>query len=156
MSEPPFPEAEREPTFSTRHVVLYAIVWVVLAVGVAVLLGSLNLRDYMALARHGVATRGTVLKLEPEVHQTVRYSYRVDGVIHEGKGTVGRGNPCFCDLTAGDRILVYYDAGDPRISVMGEPAPRLENELISVGAAALLFPSFLVLAMAFKRVSRRD
>ncbi|OOG36232.1 hypothetical protein B0E51_17855 [Rhodanobacter sp. C05] len=123
---------------------MYVGLWIVLALAIGSLLGSQNLHRYYALDSQGIKTSGTVIALEPEDHQGVRYSYQVAGNTYKGVGTVGSGNPKFGSLEVGTSVLVYYVGSDPGISELGEPGPRLQNEIESVLMAALTAPIFLL------------
>jgi hypothetical protein len=57
-------------------------------------------------------------------------------------------------LAVGQSVVIYYDPEHPEISVLGDPKPMLKNETISVALAALVVPTFLVVAWVW-RVSRK-
>jgi Protein of unknown function (DUF3592) len=139
-----------------RRVLTYAALWVALAIAIGSLIGSINIGRYREIAKQGVKTNGTVLTVEPHNHQTVRYSYQVSEITHSGSGTVGVGNPDVDTLAPGDSIVVYYAANAPATSVLGDPRPRYENELVSVALAALLFPSLVVGGLILKLRRQRQ
>jgi hypothetical protein len=134
----------------------YIAVWVTAALVIGLLLGSLNLARFSALASDGVKTFGTVFALEPSNHQTVHYTYQAGRATYKGLGTVGEGNPSFGSLSHGDSILLYYAATNPASSALGDPHARLRNEIISVAIPVLLFPSILVFGFIRKRRRSRQ
>jgi len=135
--------------------VAYVGLWIALALAVGGITGSMNLRRYYALESDGIRTTGTVTALEPENHQVVRYRYQVAGATYEGVGSVGVGNPGFNALDVGTSVMIYYERPNPRVSALGDPAPRLHNEIESVTLASFLVPTILVGAIAFRRTFRR-
>jgi hypothetical protein len=134
-----------------KRLLAYAACWIGLALCIGALVGSLNIPKLYALATGGVRTQGSVLALKPANHRTVRYAYQVAGVTYEGAGTLGAGNPAFGSLTPGSPVLVHYVATNPGTSILGEPGPRLENEVSSVAMAMLVLPSLLILALVLAR-----
>ena len=140
---------------SNQSVVLYAAIWIAMALVVGGLTGSANLIRYRAMASDGIMSTGLVLSLEPTNHQTVRYSYRVGDTTYKGFSNVGFGNRSFESLRVGDSVTVYYRASDPAVSLLGDPAARLSNEIESVTGATLLLPTMLVGMIVVRRRSRR-
>src|SRR4051812_46031387 len=108
--------------------VAYVGLWITLALAVGVVTGSMNLRRFYALESDGIKTTGTVTALEPEHHQVVHYRYKVADATYEGVSSIGVGNPTFNALDVGTSVMIYYEESDPRVSALGEPAPRLQNE----------------------------
>jgi len=139
-----------------RGFIVCAATWLVLALGLGALVGGQNLRRYYLLATDGIKTQGVVVDTEPQNHQLVRYSYQVAGISQAGVSNIGYGNPPFASLHAGAPVLVYYDSSEPTSSVLGEPAPRLSNEVVSVALVMLLFPSLIVWRLVSKGVLPRS
>jgi hypothetical protein len=118
----------------------------------AFVVGSLNLPEYWALAERGVSTKGVVDATEPDNHRLVRYSFTVGQRSYSDSDQVGDGNPDFENLRVGDRVTVFYDSQSPSVSGLGDPRRRLANEELTVGAVAILFPTFLVVLLYAKGV----
>jgi hypothetical protein len=134
----------------------YVLVWLMASIAIAVLAGS-NLPRYRGLFISGIKTRGVVLRTEPRNHALVCYWYRVNGIAYENCGNIGAGNPRFEALDPGMPVVLYFDTANPKISELGEPGPRLRNEVISVVMAVLFLPTILVAILAIgirlKRIS---
>ena len=131
----------------------YVVAWLILALGFAIGLGSLNWRTYCSLATRGVRAQATILELHPEEHASARYRYRVDGRILEGQRSPSRPNPPLDQLRVGQTVIVYCDPRFPQRSVLGDPQPILLNETGYIAAVALLFPTIIVLR--WRSISRR-
>jgi len=140
---------------SKLRAVAYVGLWIALAIAVGGITGSMNLRRYYALESDGIRTTGTVTALESENHQVVRYRYQVAGATYEGVGSAGVGNPGFNALDVGTPVMIYYEASNPRVSALGNPAQRLHDEIQSVALASLIVPTILVGAIAFRCTSKR-
>jgi len=123
-----------------------ALIWCLLVLGIALLLGGINLPRLIALNTAGAKTVGTVLSTEANNHRTVRYAYSVGGARYSSsaQGDPGAGDPRFADLRPGTRVGVVYDPANPSSAGLGDQAANLRNELLSVACAALLFPTLLV------------
>jgi hypothetical protein len=63
----------------------YAIIWLVLAFVIACLVWSQNLPTFHRLAENGVSENATIVELLPQIHNTVRYEYRVAGQTYQGR-----------------------------------------------------------------------
>lgn len=129
--------------------------WICAALLIAGGVGFLNLPTLFVLTTRGQETTGVVLWTEPRQHRSVHYEYWVRGehYISASQGGAGAGNRDFDHLTQGDRVHVYFDPHDPRLSHLGEPGPALQNEVAAVGVAAVVFPTLLVIGRA--REARR-
>jgi hypothetical protein len=132
----------------------YAITWLLLAVVVAVGIGSLNWPTYRRMAAQGVSGTATVVELLPKIHNTVRYQYEVGGQRFEGQMQSWQPNPPLEQLVVGQTVVIYYDPQRPEESVLGDPKPMLRNETISVLLAAFVMPTLIVGGWAW-RVSRK-
>ncbi len=131
----------------------YILTWLVLAVVIAVGIGSLNWLSYRSMETRGVSGQGTVIELLPKIHNTVRYEYHVRGQSFEGRMQAWRPNPPLEQLSVGQSLVIYYDPEHPEKSVLGDPKGMIENETISVALATIIFSTFLVVAWA--RASRK-
>ena len=121
-------------------------VWLLMAVALVVGLGSVNCLRYYQLTKEGLVTKGWVTAKEPQVHQNVHYSYAVEGRTYNDVGHGDFGNPNFGQLRIGDPVTVSYLPRRPEVSCLGRPNDLLVNELIPIGLAALLFPTFAIWA----------
>jgi hypothetical protein len=132
----------------------YAITWLLLAIVIAVGIGSLNWPAYRRMAARGISGKATVLELLPRIHNTVRYQYEVSGQTFEGQMQSWQPNPPLEQLGIGQSVIIFYDPEQPATSVLGDPKPILQNETISVLLAAFVIPTFVVLTLVW-RVSRK-
>ncbi len=132
----------------------YVITWLVLAVVIAIGVGSLTLLSYRRMAVRGASGQATVIELLPQIHNTVRYEYHVAGRTFQGQMQSWSPNPSLEQLAVGQSVFIYYDPEHPEASVLGDPKPMLKNETISVALAAFVVPTFLVAAWVW-RVSRK-
>jgi hypothetical protein len=77
--------------------------------------------EYEKFLTRGAKVEGIVEKKEPQNHESITYSYVVDGKQYTGTGAAGFGTPPFDVLRVGTKIIVYYDANEPQKSIPGEP-----------------------------------
>ncbi len=132
----------------------YAIAWLILAVATAIGIGSLNWPAYQRMAKLGVSGQATAVELHPKVHNSVRYQYKVDGKMFYGQMQSWQPNLPLGQLHVGQPLVIYYDPQHPEHSVLGDPKAMLQNETISVALAAIVFPTVIVVAWAWR--SRND
>ncbi len=132
----------------------YVVTWLVLAVVIAIGIGSLNWPSYRRMALRGISGQATVIELLPKIHNTLRYEYHVAGRAFQGQMQSWSPNPLLEQLAVGQSVIIYYDPEHPEVSVLGDPNPMLKNETISVALAALVVPTFLVAAWVW-RASRK-
>jgi hypothetical protein len=133
----------------------FLLLWFLSASLIAVLASRGNLVGFYRLTHWGVSARGVVTALEPGNHQSVHYSYEVDGSSYSGIGGGGFGNPAFGFLSVGQAVFVYYLPNEPSVSCMGYPDKLLTNEEIPIILAALIFPPFALLAWRYRYPSFR-
>ncbi len=133
----------------------YALTWLALALAIAVVIGRLNWPAYRRIAAVGVRGQATVVELLPNIHNTVRYEYFVAGRAFQGQMQSWQPNPSLQQLGVGEPLVIYYDPQHPEESVLGDPKPMFQNETISVGLAAVVFPTFVVATWAW-RSSRKQ
>ena len=122
----------------------------VLAVVIAIGIGSLNCPFYRRMAVRGVSGQATVIELLPQMHDTVRYEYHVAGRAFRGQWQSRSPNPPSEHLAVGQSVVIYYDPENPGASVLGYPKPMLKNETMSVALAALAVPTFLLAPWVWK------
>jgi len=122
----------------------------VLAVVIAIGIGSLNWLSYRRMAMRGVLGRATVVELLPQIHNTVRYEYHVGERAFQGNMQSWPANPPLEPLSVGQSLVIYYDPEHPEDSVLGDPKPIFKNETISIALAAVEFPTFLVVVWAWR------
>jgi Protein of unknown function (DUF3592) len=133
----------------------YATWWFVLAIAITAGIGSINLPTYRRLVVHGALGQATVLEVLPHDHNTLRYQYQVDGKRFRGQTQSWPPNPPLQQINLGQTVVIYYDPADPDVSVLGDPHGMLTNEIVSVGLAAIVLPTFLVIAWAGRqRISK--
>jgi hypothetical protein len=132
----------------------YVLTWLVLAVVIAMGIGSLNWLSYRRMAGRGVLGQATVIELLSKIHNTVRYEYPVVGRTFQGQMQSWSPNLPLEQLALGQSVVIYYDPKHPETSVLGDPKPILKNETVSVALAALGVPTLVVAAWA-SRASRK-
>jgi hypothetical protein len=130
--------------------VKYAAAWLVLMMLFAAITGGHNWPTYWRLAHRSASVEGTVIQLLPKMHATVRYRYNVDGHEYHGQTQPWPPNPSIEGLAEGATLTVWYDPEQPNVSVLGLPGVLLENETISVMLAAILAPTFILLAWRYR------
>jgi len=123
------------------------LLWLVLAVATAALLGSLNIPTFVKLVNHGTSARATIRQTNCDQHSSASYTFTVDTARYSGSDSMVRG----CDtLRPGDQIPIYYDVTDPTLNRAVEPWAGLTNEIIAVMLGTLIFPTFIVGVIHFQ------
>ena len=123
--------------------------WLLGAVPLVLFLSRINLIHFEHL-KNGMRTKGVVTALERGNHQAVHYSFVVAGRNHSGIGRAGFGNPEFGQLSLGEDVIVSYAASNPDESCLGIPEELINNEMTTIGLAALTFPIFAIAVNAFR------
>jgi hypothetical protein len=100
--------------------------------------------NFYRLSHDGVLTQGTVIGLEPENHNTVRYTYKVNGQ------TYARADQGFSGFAVDQTVPVYYLPQQPDVSSVGDPDSLLTNELFPLVLATVTFPLFAIVAYAVR------
>jgi hypothetical protein len=120
----------------------FLLLWLVGAVLIAVVIGSINVPHLYSLVRRGVPTCGTVFEREPKNHNSVHYSYEVNGKTYTGvqQGGVGSEGTAYSPDCFG--YVVYYLPENPERSCIGYPEPMLTNDIIPIVLAMLTAPLF--------------
>lgn len=147
-------EYEQKSRVSDAHCMRYAITWLVLALVVALGIGSLNWSGYRRIASRRVSSEAVVVELLPDVHNTVRYEYAHGGRIFQGQMQSWPPNPPLEQLRVGQRLVIYVDPARPEKSVLGDPAPILRNETVSIVLAAVGLPTFLVVVWVWRSLRK--
>ena len=133
----------------------YAILWLVLAVVIACVVGSLNLPTNHRLAEKGVSENATIVELLPQIHNTVHYEYQVAGQTFQGRMGSRQPNPPSEQLGVGQSVVIYYDPEHPEVSVLGDPKLMFSGEIFPVVLAALGGPTFIVFVLARREYERK-
>ncbi len=139
-----------------RTAMAYAAVGALVFSVVAVGIGSLNVPEYWKLDRAGRLAAARVISVEPESHNSLRYSYTVGGSGYEGIGFIGDAGR---DPRPGAPITIHYASGEPSVSCLGDPHAHLVNEVVSVGMTAtflavVALSLFRSLGFAIRRASK--
>jgi hypothetical protein len=124
--------------------------WLLGALAISMPLSRFNLVGFYHLKHEGVRTNGVVTKLDPGNHQAVYYNYEAAGEMHSGIGRAGFGNPEFCCLTIGQKVIVYYLRSAPSKSCIGIPDELIKNEIPPITGAAIVFPIFALVAYSYR------
>ncbi|MGB8815624.1 MAG: DUF3592 domain-containing protein [Minisyncoccia bacterium] len=126
---------------------VFITIWLILAVLLAVGIGSLNTPTFWRLTKHASRCQGTVTEVTVEHHNTVRYQYTVSNRVYAGQTQTGAPNREAGKLRSGDALVVFFDSDAPGTSVLEAPDSLLKNEVISWGLAALVMPSLMVFGL---------
>ena len=117
---------------------LIVLCCMVLGVGLWWLIERGNLKVDAALREHGVTTTATIVRTDPGNHNSVRYSYIVDGQTYENQSSADDPNPDADQLSAGDQITITYDARDPRTACACTPRETRQDWGLIIFAGAIL------------------
>ena len=139
-----------------RPLLLYALVWFLLALVFAAILSPINVPTFVRLVRHGAKTTAQVTRPECANHNNASYSFVVGSDHYNGRDVMWMD----CNsLRPGDSIAVYYDIGDPSINRATPPMDALINELVTIGLVCLTFPlaiiGWIILGKK-RRMARRE
>lgn len=135
--------ALREKRYRLARIFLKGFgLWFVGALAIAIPLSQINLARFFRLAKDGVRTEGVVTALQPGNHQAVIYRFENASKTYSNIGRAGFGNPEFCCLTVGQKLIVYYLPDDPTTSCAGIPKELIENEVPPIVLAGIFFPLF--------------
>jgi hypothetical protein len=134
----------------------YAVLWLLLMMFFAALIGGHNWPTYRKLAHRSVSVQGKVTEVLPKMHGTVLYRYYVDGREYHDQKQPWPPNPPIERLTEGATLTVWYDPEQPSISVLGLPSALLENETIAVMLGAVLTPTLILLVWGYRMRSKTN
>jgi hypothetical protein len=128
----------------------FLLLWFAGALLIALGIGSFNVPFLYRLVRRGVPACGTITGYEPENHNSVHYSYEVNGKTYTGiqQGGVGTRVTDFSPTCRDD--VVYYLPEDPQQSCIGYPEPMLRNEIDTIAIGMLIFPTFILLVWRWR------
>ena len=131
-----------------RNILLTFLIWLASAIAFGLIgVVELDWQKWDGLARHGVATAGRVENKEPENHNSIRYSYSVNGNHYSGPGSAGGENPSFDQLQIGDRVKVMYDSRDPAQSILGSAQSQARSINTGILFLTVLGPVSLIFAL---------
>lgn len=99
------------------------------------------------LAEHGTNVWGVVLAKEPDNHNTIRYSFEVNGNIYTGMGSGGRGNPDFGQIQIGQKVIVSYDSNNPENSYLGYPEVAVESQRSLISLFGFAFATLTIVSL---------
>jgi hypothetical protein len=122
----------------------FVLLWLAGASLIAIGVGSFNIPLLYALVHRGIPTCGTILTIEPRNHNSVHFSYEVNGKTYYGVQQGGvSGNGADFSPYCRDNV-VYYLPENPERSCIGYPTPMLNNEIDAILAGMLIFPTFIL------------
>lgn len=136
-------ELRRATVDRGRTAVAFAAVGTLVFIGVAVGIGSLNVPEYWKLDRAGELAAARITSVEPENHNSLRYTYTVGGALYEGIGSID--NAGRAPIRPGGPVTIHYRPAEPAASCLGNPHALLINEVVSTGVPA----TFLAAATLF-------
>jgi hypothetical protein len=128
--------------------------WLLLWVGLVLAIGIISGRQcwkYYRLSGHGVRAQGIAGERRP--HAQIAYSLTLNRQVYQGVG--------FADddkILPGAPVSVVYLPEDPAKNCLGNPHDLYQSELLPVAAVSLLFPTFILIRVAYvlKRRSRAE
>jgi Protein of unknown function (DUF3592) len=128
----------------------FLLLWLAGALLIALGVGSLNVPFLYRLAHKGVPTCGTITGYEPENHNSVHYTYEVNGKTYTGVQQ-GGASSSGSDFSPSCRDnVVYYLPENPQQSCIGYPEPMLRNELDAIAIGMLIFPALILLVWRWR------
>jgi hypothetical protein len=116
------------------------LLWLLLAVLFASLIGSVNVPRLYQLNEHGISAEAIVTAITPENHNSFLYAYTVAGTRYTGAGFIHE----LPKAEVGEKVSVRYLPEAPDVSCSGDVRAALINELISVGMVVLVFPPLII------------
>jgi hypothetical protein len=132
----------------SKGILTIVLIWVALTIFFAAIgVVALDWRQCHALAQRGVEVEGKVIAKEPENHRLIRYSYVAGAETYFALGTGGDGNPEFEQLNTGDRVKVFYDPGNPKESILGNPQRQASSKTTGVLFLAIIAPLFSIVGL---------
>jgi hypothetical protein len=133
---------------TARAWALLILIWVSLATGVALVIGSLNVPFFYKLLKDGKTTEAVITQTTPQNHCEVVYRFIVDGNEYQ------RSDTDHCTQHVGARVTIYYypeKSGEPSERTSYDP-PReaLFNELIPIFLAAIFVPTLSIWSLLIR------
>lgn len=128
----------------------FVLLWLAGATLIAIGIGSFNIPLLYALVHRGIPTCGTIIRIESQKHDSVYFSYEVNGKTYYGVQQGGvSGNGTDFSPYCRDNV-VYYLSENPERSCIGYPRPMLNNEIDTVPMGMLIFPPFILLVWQWR------
>lgn len=130
---------------TSNRIAKFFVTFVVLWIGLSVVgywIGRAVFYDaeLERLEKNGKEIYGQVTGKHPEEHQTIEYTYTVNGREYAGTGSSDEGNPPFENIQIGDHFIVVYDPEDPEQSISGYPQERIIRNKTGVYFVTATFP----------------
>jgi hypothetical protein len=127
---------------TARAWALLILIWVSLATGVVLLIGSLNVPFFYKLLKDGKPAEAVIIQTMPQNHCGVVYRFSVDGKEYQ------RGGSDHCTQHVGARVTIYYypeKSGEPsERTSYDRPREALFNEFIPIFLAAIFVATLSV------------
>jgi len=104
--------------------VVFVGVWLACGAVVSIAISALdhsNQKVYVQLEKRGVVIAATVTRTEPSHHNTVYYTFAVDGKTYNSADRAWPPNPEASRLVVGGSVYVVYDSRNPTISCACDP-----------------------------------
>ena len=138
------------PILTLRTVTLTGLIYAVLLGAFGILgITALDWSQYRHLAQVAVKTVGRVNTKEPGNHNSIRYSFKVNGLFYHGIGRGGGENPTFDQLQTGSEVVVYYDPENPDSSFLGNPKEQAAD--VTTGVVFITFFGSLITMISLYR-----
>jgi hypothetical protein len=132
-----------------------AVIYIIGAVAVATFLGVAGpFLKYRQLSNEGVRTEGTVVRPDCLNHASLWYRFHVADREYTANDLY-RGTGGCPALKANDPVQIYYLPNNPNVSMSGNPAAALSNELATISAAAVIIPALVIIGITWKLRRRR-
>jgi hypothetical protein len=121
--------------------------WIVLVLVIGIISGR-QLWKYYRLSGHGVTAQGIAGERRP--HAQIAYSFTLNRQVYQGIGFPDGNN-----ILPGAPVSVVYLPEDPAKNCLGNPHDLYQSELLPVAAVSLLFPTFILIRIAYVIKKRR-
>jgi hypothetical protein len=120
-------------------VVAFVPTCIVIAV-IALIACSPTWPQLVGLAHDGRQITATVNATEYSDHGSCDFEYTVVGVLYHGSDACG-------PVVIGQPIAVTYDPGNPAVVITGNPANRLDSDLVVALIALIAFPTIVTIGL---------
>jgi hypothetical protein len=115
-----------------------------------------NQKVYAQLERHGVVVAATVTRTDPSNHNTVYYTFTVDGQTYNSADRAWPPNPEASRLAVGGSVYVVYDSRNPTISCACDPhAAAIPNQWWRRSITGLYLGSVIAVVITISVYRRR-
>jgi hypothetical protein len=115
--------------------------WLGMVLAIGIISGH-QLWKYYRLSEDGVSTQGIAGGRQP--HAQIAYSFTLNRQVYQGIG--------FTDddkIAPGAPVSVVYLPEDPAKNCLGNPHDLYQSELLPVAAVSLLFPTLILIRVAY-------